>query len=251
MLGRIVTLEETHRLRGLKSNAVQDYLAARVLFLNGRLLQASILSSQSIEKFLKMILEMKRLPINSTHNIFSLFSYLKKNSSSQKEDVLFSKFNSEFLMVLSKLYSFRYLGDCKPGDNYVILKNKFLSEVDRLFHILYPFITLITINDPQEMKKYQNERGEFFDIDSLSLTPIKNGMISQNNFIYLNKSRGEFLNQEEEVTEFRITKGFKHIELTYTIDKSFDDEKYNYVGLGALGGLEKKALFRKDGTLVD
>src|SRR4051794_14414159 len=127
------SLAETHRSRGLKSNAFQDYLAARILFLNSMVLQACILSAQSIEKFLKMILDVNDLPSSKNHEIFNLFNFLKKRLTGQKEQQLLSKINSEYLLVLSELYQSRYLGECNPGFNYVILKNKFLAELDFLF----------------------------------------------------------------------------------------------------------------------
>lgn len=216
-----MSYEESARFRGMKTNAYFDYVSTRMLFINnGFLVQACILSAQTIEKLLKSIIFLHGYPVNKSHDVFALYQYLKHKMLALESQEHLPDLNPEYLRVLSNIYQSRYIGDCPPGFNYLLLKNKFLAEFDYTFDALYKHSGMLYVNE-----------GKADGDDAIKVEPNKNGQFSGYNYLYLKQTKDEFLNQLETVTEFRIFPNYRHVLAVYTIARSFDDGKFLYDGL--------------------
>src|SRR5690349_19190452 len=108
---------------GLLYVGYEDYLSARSLLIQGRLIQGCFLANTSIEKLLKALLfyagEIHYKDYqHKTHTIFDAIS--GKGFA--------PAINRKFLAALSHIYDGRYIGDnkkIKPGFSFTILKRKF------------------------------------------------------------------------------------------------------------------------------
>ncbi|MBD0279557.1 MAG: HEPN domain-containing protein, partial [Flavisolibacter sp.] len=124
-------VEKGKRLVGLKHSAYKDYVAARILFLNNQLHQAAIFANTCIEKELKACLYGLGVDCRIRHNSFKIYNLMRAH-----DEETFNKINSNFIRVLSKVYESRYHEGLNPGYNFVIIKRKFLAELDYTYSLL-------------------------------------------------------------------------------------------------------------------
>lgn len=116
--------ELVKRVRSFLGDSLNDYLAARVLFLSGLPQQAAILSSTAIEKACKAILAFHG---NESHG------HLKKahwNAVRNFDRELFGKLSEDFLALNQRAYLLRYTDDLPSSYNLVIATREFLAELD-------------------------------------------------------------------------------------------------------------------------
>ena len=115
--------------------ADNDYIAARLLLLNDRLVQGSALiqgsslSNTAIEKYLKAVflhLDMKIPRGFKGHDVSNLYKEIKKKG-------ITLDISEDYLSMLFKSYRLRY-PDLNPGDNFILCKTKLLIELD---HTVY------------------------------------------------------------------------------------------------------------------
>lgn len=107
--------------------AYKDYLAARVLFNAHLPIQGSILASTAIEKYFKAILSIHGALIKQH------YGHLKRSHIDTVKSLdpkLFSVLNAEFMELLEKAYSLRYLDNLPDDFNLVIASREFLAELD-------------------------------------------------------------------------------------------------------------------------
>jgi hypothetical protein len=106
------------------SDSVDDYVAARVLFLAHLPQQGAILASTAIEKACKAIL---------AFNGMESHGHLKKshwNAVRNFDRQFVDRFNTGFLQLNQKAYLLRYSDDLPPGFNLVIASREFLASLD-------------------------------------------------------------------------------------------------------------------------
>lgn len=121
-----VPAELGKRLVGLKSSGYKDYLAARILFNQNELHQACFFANTCIEKELKACLYALNVEVSKkSHDTINLYNTLLFRNKALAEIL-----NKEFIKVLSKIYRSRYYESLEANYNFVIIKNKFLAELD-------------------------------------------------------------------------------------------------------------------------
>jgi hypothetical protein len=104
--------------------AYKDYLGARVLLNAQLLVQGAVLASTAIEKYFKALLAFRG---HQSHG------HLKKahiNAAKNFDSRLAGALNEEFLALLQRAYSLRYLDDIPVDFNLVIASREFLAELD-------------------------------------------------------------------------------------------------------------------------
>ena len=102
-----------------------DYAGARLLLLNGLVVQASGVANTAIEKYLKAVFSFSGLQVPHWHNPLKLYEAILSAQSSTL------KLNKEFLGLLHKAYTIRYPDDLKEGFNVALNQAKILAELDR------------------------------------------------------------------------------------------------------------------------
>lgn len=107
--------------------ADSDYFAARLLLLNDALVQGSVLSNTTIEKYLKSLFVISDLKVPKIHNICKLYNKIKTAG-------IELKINEEYLALLFKSYLLRYPFDLPAGFNIGLYRAKLLVELD---HTVY------------------------------------------------------------------------------------------------------------------
>jgi HEPN domain-containing protein len=102
-----------------------DYTGARLLLLNGFVVQGTALANTAIEKYLKAVLSFSGLPIPPLHNPCKLYNKILATTTSTLA------LNKEFLGMLHRAYTIRYPDDLKEGFNAALNSAKILAELDR------------------------------------------------------------------------------------------------------------------------
>lgn len=124
-----MNLEQAKKFVVLKSMAYKEYLAARHLLNTTDFLhQTAFFMNTCIERELKAYLFALNIQVNFQHDTFKLLNLLR----SQKPKIV-EKINPDFIKVISKIYTSRYYEDLGPDYNFVIVRNKFLAELDNTF----------------------------------------------------------------------------------------------------------------------
>jgi len=161
--------------------AYKDYLAARVLLNAHLLVQGAVLASTAVEKYFKAVLAFRG---HQSHG------HLKKahiNAAKNFDSRLASVLNDEFLTLLQRAYSLRYLDDIAPDFNLVIASREFLAELDLTAGMFQESFNLKTDGKPvvlayQQAKEQQDPRlidDNFLFIDvEKPVQPMKRAFIS-------------------------------------------------------------------------
>jgi HEPN domain-containing protein len=209
-------LEKGKKLIGLKQSAFKDYIAARILFLNVQLHQAAFFANTCIEKELKACLYSLNVECNVQHNTFKLLYLLKVH-----DKTTFDKINPDFIKVLTKIYESRYHEGLNPSYNFVIVKRKFLAELDYTYQIL----------ERKVRYKLRSIKGDM----SKSLYEIavqnKFSTVVLENYLYTNILKERFLEEKDDVFEFRIVFNHEVIEASYSIPRNIEFNKFIYEAL--------------------
>ncbi|MFP4895676.1 hypothetical protein ACLFKU_33630 [Paraburkholderia sp. EG304] len=114
----------TERVIRFWGDAFNDYIAARVLILNGLLQQGAVLASTAVEKYFKTMLATRGLEVHG---------HLRKahqNSLRASDEALFAQLNPDFLKLCQHGYRLRYSEQLPIGYNIVIASREFLAELD-------------------------------------------------------------------------------------------------------------------------
>lgn len=212
--------EKAHKqIVGLIDNAYREYLAARVLFDNMLLQPACIMANTAIEKSLKIpLLISGKYNGNKSHDVFALFNILKRGIP-ELENLI----NSDFLKSLSKIYRSRYYEDLSPGYSYVIIRNRFLAELDNTFIVLAQLVNRV---EPEPLKT-------LFHVDIEN----KENKLFKNNHILANQMREDFLSQPDDLLEFKILKN--HVTMEVIARGVFPKENHTHFPLVSSAIVEK------------
>jgi HEPN domain-containing protein len=211
-------LENGKKFIGFKSTAYKEYLAARHLLNDNFLHQAAFFINTCLEKEIKAYLFCLDIRVNIKHDIFKLFNLLNQHQPGINKEL-----NIDFFKTVSKIYTTRYYEDLGPGFNFVMIKNKFLAELDYTFSILESK-SRFKISRDSEIRKSN------YEIDKEN----KNPMLFRNNYLLNNISKEYFLNQEDWVYEYRVLLNHEIIEAFYAIYYNQEYNKFSYVGLKPL-----------------
>ena len=206
------------KLLGFLGSSYRDYLASRVLFNNKQLVIACCLANTSIEKNFKALLDFEEKKISFTHDLTKLLPDIKEYDLE-----LYNKLNVNFLNVLTKIYSSRYLGDCDTGYNMVITKNKYLAELDYIYSILEPKLRILKSGT----KEVQSTR---YEVDIVKQNPA----LLTNNYILLNLDKTKFIEQTDFVFELRMH-NHTVLEVSYSTNESKNDGLFDFDSLKPQG----------------
>lgn len=211
-------MEHGKKPLGFIGDSYRDYLAARVLFNNKQLIQACTIANTSIEKFFKALIDFEGEKTKFTHNLTKLLPHIKEYDSE-----LYNKLNIDFLNVITKIYSSRYLGDCDTGYNMVIIKNKYLAELDYIYSILEPKLRILKSGT----KQVQSTR---YETDIVKQNPA----LLTNNYILLNFDKTKFIEQTDFVFELRMH-NHTVLEVSYSTNESKNDGLFDFDSLKPQG----------------
>jgi HEPN domain-containing protein len=212
---RDVPINIAKKLFGLKVMAYKDYLAARVLFNNNMLPQACIYANTCIEKEIKAYLFALVVKFGKDHNTISLYNRLFNNKKEVAE-----KLNKNFISIINRIYESRYYENLNPNFNFVINRNKFLSELDYTYSILEPTVKYGLVSQSRYMTP-------LYESDKQSKNPV----LFLNNYLLNNIDRSRFLNQPDFVYEFRVVVNHEIFEALYEIPFNKNPEDFKMIAL--------------------
>jgi HEPN domain-containing protein len=209
-------VDKAKKLIGLKQSAFKDYTAARILFLNSQLHQAALFANTCIEKELKACLYTFGLDVTIQHHSLKLLSILR-----QYDEKTFNMINSDFLKTLTKIYESRYHEGLNPGYNFVIIRRKFLAELDYTYQLLERKVRF-------KIKRHEGPVPKsLYEISVLNKLPA----VVFDNYLYNNVSKEAFLSAEDDVYEFRMLFNHEVIDASYTIPTNADMKMFIYEAL--------------------
>jgi HEPN domain-containing protein len=102
-----------------------DYRSARLLLLQGLLVQGAAFSDTAVEKYLKSLFAHRDRPIPHSHNVARLYQLVKNETGSNLE------VNESYLRLLEKAYKLRYPDEATDGFNIALNQVRLLAELDR------------------------------------------------------------------------------------------------------------------------
>jgi HEPN domain-containing protein len=112
-----------------------DYLGARLLLVEGLLIQGTVLANTAIEKYLKAICSYANIAIPGSHDVATLYANIKHKTPTNLDLI------PGFLRLLRKAYRLRYPDDPNEGFNIVLNQAKILCQLDRsVFELVKRFV---------------------------------------------------------------------------------------------------------------
>jgi len=179
------------------------------------------MASQAIEKVLKCLCLIHRVSYAKNHSLYAIYNTLKKNFLTESDSWV-HQIDRPFLQALDNIYRSRYLGDCPPGYNFVVIQLRFLAELDYTFCHLERKIKIIP----------NSERNKADRKTPLELLIEKNDQrLMRKNHITNRISKEVFLNQNDFVKEFKIMEeGCSMWSVEYATVNSYKIEKLNLKG---------------------
>ncbi|GAA3599842.1 HEPN domain-containing protein [Flavivirga amylovorans] len=212
----LVTREKAKGILGYLTESYRDYLASRILFNNNELIQACCLANTSIEKIFKaLLIQFEGKTVKYNHDLNKLLPDIEKYDLE-----IFNSLNIDFLKSISYIYKTRYIGSEKTGYNIVILRNKFMAELDYTYSILEPKIRV-------GLQSLTDKIITPYEADKMRKLPA----LIKNNYILLDDNKTNLIEHTTEfVLELRIYKN-SVFEATYSTNKSKDDGIFNFESL--------------------
>lgn len=190
--------EAVKRVRAFLGDSLNDYIAARVLFLSDMPKQGAILSSTAIEKACKAILAL------SGNTSRGHLKHAHWNALKNFNTTLYERLNPEFLALNRMAYELRYTDDLPQGFNLVIATREFLAELDRtVMNIIGGFMT--------------SQDGESYMTSFQVLLANKDPRLLKENRVEAKQDVEEFVyGATQHVYEVRNDENFGLIEYSYT-----------------------------------
>lgn len=147
--------------------AFKDYLAARVLINSGLLSQGAVLSSTAVEKYLKAILAFRG---NEARGHLSEKHF---RAAINFDARLASSINGEFISLLQRCYSLRYVDNLPPEFNLVIASREFLAELDHTAVLIQESFKIKMDGEPAKVSYARARAGgdSRLYLDNYTLTP--------------------------------------------------------------------------------
>ncbi len=194
-------------------NAFEDYLAARLLLLNGRLPQGCVLATTAIEKYFKGML-MSHGTTSPKHHDISARAF--KSSMENKFKKIHDKINWEFVAFLARAYRLRYLDDLEKEYSIVIVRAKTLAELDFIVSNIEESFKIVNPKLGERENKYTYMKN------------TKSPNLVDFNFHLTGIEKTPFVQQVDDVYEFRKITNGEILEINYRTDKIIDDGKFLY-----------------------
>lgn len=116
-------------VKNLLIHGYDDYIASRALMKTEFIRQAMIHASTAVEKYLKaLILFSQGKKAQKVH--LDKLPLLRQQFKNTPFEHVFDSFDSNFIDILGKVYTFRYLDNIRALDSVGFLVNQFLGELD-------------------------------------------------------------------------------------------------------------------------
>lgn len=211
-----LTREQGNLVNGLFINAFEDYIAARLLLINGLLSQGCILANTAIEKYFKGMIAILGEKIPRHHDI-SVKRY--QNTIKSNYRIIHKIINYEFIQFLAKTYKLRYLDEVEENFNLTIIKNKTLAELDYIVKNIEERFKITSTTKPDGKKMYEDYKDN------------KNPYLYMNNYYLIKQDKKQFIEQRGIVYEIRKFSNGSVMQMTYYTDEIIDDGKFIYEAL--------------------
>lgn len=193
--------------------AHKDYFAARILLLEGHLVQHIVLSSTSIEKYLKTVSFISHLKFpRSCHDVLRLVAVLESKG-------IKLNLKADYLSLLKKSYELRYPDNLMPGYNICLSQAKLLTELDHsVFEIRKGFhLTKVT--------------GEDIETRLSQLLKIQDRALMDCNSTFGDVKRDEIFTHKNKLYELRVLPDRTIMEAQYQSTEGKDDGVFDQVAL--------------------
>ena len=201
-----------------------DYRSARLLLLQGLLVQGAAFCNTAIEKYLKSLFAHRGQPIPHSHQVAKLYALIKKQTGSDLD------LNESYLRLLEKAYKLRYPDDATDGFNIALNQVRLLADLDR------------TVKKIIERFKVVTTDGTKIRLILEHATQDKDAAILTNN-VALDPSLGSGLfSSQSHSYDFRSHRG-RTYETNYVSTAVSDGPDYEVEGFSVVGDAQFKAAY--------
>lgn len=184
-----------------------DYIAARQLFLSGRIVPATALANTALEKYFKALFIIFGKQIPKSHDVRDLYKQISS-------DVTRLKLNKDFLDLLFKAYTLRYPDDLSVGYNIALSMVKILTELDfSVFEIRKGF-------------NFKNSKGVPVTTPFDRFIEAKSRQLLDKNCYFSNYSRADFFKETSDIYELRVMPTGDLMEVVYLAKDIADDGQF-------------------------
>jgi len=187
--------------------AHDDYLASRLLLLNGMLPQGCALAATSIEKYLKAILSVHNEKIPKKSHLSNNLTFLIKKIYPELYDELYRDDFAKFLGIAYDIL--RYAPIQNNGFSIVLNQYRTLERLDNVVANLEKGFNIQKDNKIIETPLHR-------DVKNNSLMLIKD------NVVFGNISKEELFAKENLVHELKVGKNLSTLQIKYTTRVVFD-----------------------------
>lgn len=195
----------TSKILAWLSLADTDYLVSRKLLLDEFLTQGVIFANTALEKYFKMILEIREIDVTWGHQISKHYEKLKAHGINLN-------LNNDFLLFLEKGYKLRYFDHLEIGFNININQVKTLIQLDE------------SVAEIRSGIQVQGSKKEFrFDHWVKNENPI----LMKMNHVFGKARRSELIAAPCPAYALRIIEDKVPLELYYEAKYVIDDGKFN------------------------
>jgi HEPN domain-containing protein len=206
---KLTSNEQIKQMAGLKMTAFREYMSARILFNKGLLQPACILANTCIEKELKVCLIAAGIEKKLRHDSLALFEEFESVAPE-----MCKLFNKDFITALANIYKSRYHDGLPVGYRYVIVRNKFLAELD---------YTYIILTEAHRQSSPIGPTSPFARMNSSS-----NQDLYFNNYFLNELDKSNFLSKPDRVNEMFINPNHQVYEVDYIIDFDTEPTKFQF-----------------------
>ncbi|MFA5799348.1 MAG: hypothetical protein WC840_00120 [Candidatus Peribacteraceae bacterium] len=196
---------KTSNILGWLNLADTDYLVSRKLLLDDFLVQGVIFANTALEKYSKMILEIREIDVTWGHQISKHYEKLKANGINLN-------LNKDFLLFLEKGYKLRYFDHLEIGFNININQVKTLIQLDE------------SVAEIRSGIQVQGSKKEFkFDL----WVKNENPALMKMNHVFGKANRDKLVAAPCAAYALRIIEDKVPLELDYWAKYVIDDGKFN------------------------
>jgi HEPN domain-containing protein len=154
-----------------------DYLGARILLLQGLLIQGAALANTALEKYLKAVCFYSGMKIPHGHAVDVLYGKVTGHAPTNLA------LNESYLRLLRKAYKLRYPEELNDGYSIALNQAKLLSQLDRsVLEITKRFEAELTDGKtiPMVLEEARMRKHEAFLAKNVALDPAQSALLFSN-----------------------------------------------------------------------
>lgn len=203
-----MTDSKTTKVLGWLNLADTDYLVSRKLLLDDFLIQGVIFANTAIEKYFKMILEIRGIDVTWGHQISKHYEKIRANGINLN-------LNEDFLIFLEKGYKLRYFDHLEMDFNININQVKTLIQLDE------------SVKEIRSGLHVEDEKGEKKEFKFDHWIKNDNELLMKMNHVFGSANRAELVAAPCSAYALRIIDNKVPLELEYEAKYVIDDGKFN------------------------